>query len=133
MSDWNKKDIWSKRGKDFMVQISRHEKSSQPQYFGEGINCWAVYAYIYPEHRLFDRFEGSDMWQEAASCLPLHKGPSFLKIHRNDTGDICSYQVGADYSHAYDEHFSEYSNLDEAYQVKRDAQELFDWLSPLAE
>ena len=131
MSEWLKKDMWSKRGKDFMVQISRHTVAASliDQY--EGVNRWAVYAYIYPKHRHFQRFEGLDMWQEAASILPLHSGPSYLRAHRDDNGQIVSYQVGADYHHLYDDRFADYADLNHAFEVERDADELFDWLSPL--
>lgn len=129
-NEWLKKDVWSTRGKDYMVQISRHTVNPSSITPYEGVNRWAVYAYIYPKHRHFARFEGSDMCQDAASVLPLHAGPSFLQVHRDEKGEICSYQVGADYHHLYDDRFSDYSDLEEAYEVKRDAQELFDWLSP---
>jgi hypothetical protein len=131
MSEWLKKDQWSTRGKDYMVQISRHTVGVSSYAPDEGINRWAVYAYIYPKHRHFSRFEGLDMWQEAASALPLHAGPSYLRAHRDDEGNITSYQVGSDYHHLYDDRFADYADLEEAYEVKRDAQELFDWLAPL--
>ena len=129
MSEWLKKDVWSKRGKDFMVQIYRHtvEPSTITPY--EGVNRWAVYAYIYPKHRHFQRFEGSDMFQDATCVLPLHAGPSFLQIHRDEKGDICSYQVGADYHHYHDDRFAAYEDLNDASEVQFDAQELFDWLT----
>lgn len=129
-NEWLKKDVWSTRGKDFMVQISRHTVAPSSIDPYEGVNRWAVYAYIYPKHRHFDKFEGSDMFQDAASMMPLHAGPSFLQVHRDEKGEICSYQVGADYHHYRDERFADYADLEEAYEVKRDAQELFDWLSP---
>jgi hypothetical protein len=133
MNTWNKKDLWSTRGKDYMVQISRHTVDTSSYAPHEGVNRWAVYAYIYPKHRHFGRFEGSDMWQDAASVLPLHAGPSYLRIHRDEEGNITSYQVGADYYHMYDDRFADYADLEDAYEVKRDAQELFDWLKPLDE
>lgn len=132
-NEWLKKDVWSTRGKDFMVQISRRTVEPSPITPYEGVNRWAVYAYIYPKHRHFGRFEGSDMYQDATSVLPLHAGPSYLQVHRDENGDICSYQVGADYHHLYDDRFADYADLEQAYEVKRDAQELFDWLSPLSE
>jgi len=124
-SAWSKKDLWSRRNNKFTVEISRHTVTPPTIDPYEGVNRWAVYAYIYPGHRLFEKFDGDNMFQDAAVCLPLHKGPSYLRIHRNDKGEITCYQVGADYHHAYDEHFTEYATEQDAYRVFADADELY--------
>lgn len=126
MSQWNHKDEWRMSGKGFLVTVSRHSvNNSYDEY--EGVNRWAVYAYIYPGHWHFPRFEGKDMWQEAAVVMPIHGGPSFLKWHYDDAMQPCSVQVGGDYHHLHDD-FTRYATKEDAYAVFRDAEELFKWL-----
>ena len=88
-----------------------------------------MYAYLYPTHRLFKDFDGPKMWQPAAIALPLHGGPSLLHWHTGDDGKPCSVQIGADYHHLHDEHFSSYAIPSEAWEVFRDANRLFDHLA----
>ena len=129
MSAWEHKDEWRQRGKDFLVTISHHLVSPAPNQPYEGPNRWTVYAYVYPSHRLFSEFSGSDMWQRAATDIPLHGGPSFLRWHRDADGNPTSVQVGADYNHLYDGHFCNYETADEAQEVFADAQRLFEYLT----
>ena len=42
--------------------------------------------------------------------------------------DICSYQVGCDYNHLYDEQYTRMATPEEACSVFEDAEVLFDWL-----
>lgn len=128
---WLKKDVWKRQGKDFLVEVSRHTEPPSSINHWDGENRWCVYAYIYPKHRLFDRFDGESMLQDAACCLPLHRGPSYLRAHRGSDGQICSYQVGADYHHHGDDRFTHYDSDKDAYQVFVDADALFEHLSPL--
>ena len=72
MSKWDHKDEWHRHGKYFLVVVKRYsvgESSSFDLY--EGPHRWAVYAYVYPKHRLFGSFHGPAMWQPAAAALPL--------------------------------------------------------------
>lgn len=133
ITDWKKKDIWTRRDNKFCVEVSRHTVAPSSIDPYEGVNRWAVYAYIYPEHRSFARFEGNSMFQEATSSMPLHCGPSFLRIHRDDDGKIVCYQVGADYHHYGDDRFADYADEGDAASVFFDADELFKWLSDDAE
>ena len=125
---WDHKDEWRRRANDFTVTVTRH--MVEPSSFdpSKGQHRWAVYAYIYPRHRLFEGFSGDSLWQPAALNLPLHGGPSLLKWHVGDDGKPASVQVGADYGHLHDERFSHYATADDAVEVFRDAQNLFDWL-----
>ena len=45
-------------------------------------------------------------------------------------GSICSIQVGADYNHLWDAHYTYLATADEANSVFVDAEELFAWLIP---
>lgn len=126
MSDWKHKDEWSKRGKDFLVVISRHEAHLNDPY--EGPHRWAVYAYIYPAHAHFAAFKGPDMWQDA-TALGFHGMCSFLRYHHDEAGKVLSVQCGADYHHLHDDLFSDMATADEAYEVFWDADRLFETLT----
>lgn len=128
MNEWKRKDIWTRRTKGFCVEVSRH--TEQPcSYTDEGPNRWCVYAYIYPTHPHFAKFDGDRMWQDAATVLPLHGGPSMLRLHRDANCNMTSVQVGADYHHDCDAEFTHCADENEAYAVFKDAEKLFAWLS----
>ena len=132
MSKWVHKDIWRKYGNKFLIEVSRHDQelSEIDRAFGRGPNLWTIYAYIYPGHPRFSAFEGSDMWQPAASALPMHGGPSFMHVHESK-GVITSYQVGCDYRHLHDDYFST-MGADEVGRFMDDADEIFEYLSAKA-
>ena len=122
------------RGKDFMVQISRHgEPVMLSGCFDDlGEHCWCIYAYIYPKHPKFAEFKGTDMWQEATSSMPLHAGCSFFRYHYDDNGKVTSAQVGCDYNHLGDDYYTRLATREEARGVFRDAEDLFELLSNMA-
>ncbi len=130
---WDRKELWRKWADGFMVEVSRHEEPVRDQSFcydAEGPHRWCVYAYIYPKHPHFARFDGTEnMWQEAAAELPFHGGPSFYRKHINGGGEVVSYQVGADYHHLHDTHFTRCATPAEASEVFEDAQALFNRLN----
>jgi hypothetical protein len=126
---WKHKDIWSRRGKQFSVEVSRHLGSEDAF---EGPHRWAVYAYIYPDHPHFDKFDGPNLWQDATQVLPLHGGASLLEYPMYG-GKVTCVKVGADYHHLHDNAYTYYATADDAYQVFRDADELFDQLMAMAE
>lgn len=126
MSDWAKKDIWTRRGEGFLIEVSRHTVESRDPY--EGTNRWCVYAYVYPKHPHFKNFEGDRMWQDAAAAMPLHCGPSLLSWTYAEDGTALSVKVGADYHHLGDDSFSHYESMGDAVTVFRDAEELYAWL-----
>lgn len=129
MSDvkWDRKEEWRKPGKDFLIVVSRHEVQVDA-FWADGPHRWAVYAYIYPAHPHFAKFEGPDMWQPATD-LEFHAGCSFLRYHHDETGKVTSVQCGADYHHLHDDRFTEMETPEEAYQVFNDATELFERLT----
>lgn len=133
--DWKMKRIWQRRGTDFLIEISCHTADARQDPFqdpglipdNEGIYRWCVYAYIYPKHPYFYKFDDSDaMWQPAAQAMPLHRGPSYFRRHIEKDGNTTSIQVGADYHHYGDSLFTQQSKLDG--KVLTDAGELFNWL-----
>lgn len=132
MEEWNHKDEWRRRGKDFLVTITRHTEASFDPY--DGPNRWAVYAYVYPKHPYFDAFDGTETtWQDAASRMPLHGGPSFMRVHKDFDGKVTAQQVGADYHHLHDDAFAHHATKEDAYEVFNDAGELFQWLETMAD
>lgn len=127
---WSHKDEWKAAGSSFCVVVSRH--GVKPIDETEGANRWCVYAYIYPKHPHFKAFDGRDMWQEAATIMPLHSGPSFLRYHLDEDGEVTSVQVGADYNHYGDDRYTHMAARDDAIGVFHDAEALFKWLADRA-
>jgi hypothetical protein len=131
MGDWDRKDEWHKRGKDFLVVISRHEVMRTEASifdFDEGPHRWAVYAYIYPAHPHFAKFSGTDMWQDASN-LGFHGGCSLLRYHHEADGKVTSVQCGGDYNHLHDTRFTNMATAEDARAVFNDADELFERLT----
>lgn len=129
---WSHVEEWYKRGVDFQVMVKRWSISESCVNPREGCQIWNVYAYIYPKHRLWDGFEGPDMFQPAANNLPLHCGPTFLEYHIGQDGQdgkVEYLKVGSDYRHLGDERFSHYETREDALEVFQDAEELFTYLS----
>lgn len=136
MTKWRHKDEWRRSGKDFAVMVSRHSESDSCEPTGcfdsEGPNRWCVYAFIYPKHPHFVNFNGLNMWQDATS-LGFHGGCSFLKYHHDNNGNIVSIQCGCDYNHLGDWEYTRHATPDEAYEVLRDAENIFKRLQSMIE
>ncbi len=128
-TEWSHKDEWKRYGKDFCVVISRHEIGT---YFDNGPNGWCIYAYLYPAHPHFAKFEGRDIWQAATECMPLHGGCTYLDYPMSD-GKVTSVKVGCDYNHLHDEHYTHCATKDEAWDIFDDAEDLFNWLQEKAQ
>lgn len=124
---WKRKEVWHKYGDGFCVEVSHH--TSLPISKEEGPHRWCVYAYIYPTHPHFEKFEGDKIYQDAATALPLHGGASLLHWHQDGKGKITSVQVGGDYNHDGDAKYTHCEDSADAYPVFRDAEELVTWLS----
>lgn len=125
MSNWKHADAWKRRGTNFLIEVYHHEVEPS-SFLDEGPHRWAVYAYIYPEHPHFEKFDGSNMWQDATQVMPLHSGASLLEYPMYD-GEVTSVKVGADYHHLHDEHTNTASE-DDAWSIFVDAENLFNWL-----
>ena len=131
--DWRHKNEWGKDGRGFLVVVSQHSVPvDNDLWLREGPHRWCIYAYIYPSHPHFAKFSGPDMWQDAASCMPMHGGTSFLRWHYDDNGKPTSVQVGCDYNHLDDNRYTHMANRDEAKAVFNDADDLHQWLSAKA-
>ena len=130
MSNWKHKDIWKREGKDFLIEVSRHEGVADGR---EGTHRWAVYAYIYPAHPHFGEFAGDSLFQDATADLPGHSYCSYLRYHANAAGEVTSVQVGWDYHHDGDWMFTHDATKDDALRQFRDADALFDALQAMTE
>ena len=135
MSEWNHKDIWRfTDNKTFTVEVSRHQvKVHEGGCYNSDLgHRWCVYAYIYPTHPHFEKFDETDqMWQSAACAMPFHCGPSYLHRHmkmKDGKPVPVSIQVGADYNHDGDWTHTRNATMEDAYEVFGDADDLVRWL-----
>lgn len=117
-----------------MVEVYHYTEAlrEEPACFdSEGPHRWNVYAYIYPKHPHFAAFTRDEgMWQDAASMLSLHGGPSFLQFPQYDDKVTC-VKVGCDYNHLHDGYYTRFETQDDAYSVFADADDLFEQLTNL--
>lgn len=125
MSTWKRRELWHRRGDGFRVEVSHHTVELDGN---KGPNRWCVYVYIYPAHPHYSEFCGENMWQGAATALPLHGGPTMLRWHRDANGNPTSVQVGADYDHCGDAEYTYYENAFDAAEVFDNADELVAWM-----
>lgn len=124
MSDWKRKSIWQKRGKDCLVSVEHRIDDDAPD---RGPNRWNIYAYVYAEHPLFAKFEGDSIYQAATADMPLHGGCSYLYYHRDKGGAVRSVQVGCDYNHLHDREHT-HAEADEFAFYVREGDQLLAWL-----
>jgi hypothetical protein len=78
--NWRHCDEWKRDGRGFRITVVRWTADIDPLDPGKGPHRWAVYAYIYPGHPLFRSSSGSRLFQDAAISLPLHGGPSPVRL-----------------------------------------------------
>jgi len=118
-----KSESWFFRGEMFLVEV---KKTVYTRNIDE--NIWCVYFYLYPKHKLFDKFKTDDMFDDLVGNVPFHCGCTYSRWHHSGDKIECK-EYGCDYNHIYDDRYLKYKTKEEAYQVFRDAKELFDWLS----
>lgn len=129
MSGWERKEVWKRAGRGFLVEVSRHEVDVD---VGEGPHRWCIYAYIYPKHPAFGQFKvGGGMWEQPD--FGMHAGNSFFRTHYNGKGEIASFQVGCDYNHDGDDYFTHLATREDAGSVFYDASATFDALAAMEE
>lgn len=134
---WRRKELWSRKTATFCVEVSRHDEEPLSAISPElGPHRWCVYAYLYPAHPRFQKFDGTNsFFQSACSELPLHgviTGASYLQYHYAGGGQTVCIQVGADYNHLRDERFS-HTEPENSGEVFDDAERLFSYLQSEAE
>lgn len=130
---------WSFKGGDFNVQVVHHYRdvsATQATFMAHGLSQddtgqrWNVYAFIFPVHRLFADFDAlSDSFgQPVCQAMPFHLGPSFLRRHFNEKGEVICIQVGSDYNHLGDDRFECAETPEDAWRVFADADQLIEYL-----
>lgn len=121
--EWRHSDKWIRRGKNYSVEVSRHCIAPPGDDCAE--HYWCVYLYVYPKHPDFTRFDPSgNAW--AQPNYDCHSYVSLFNIHRNNAGEIVSFQLGWDYNHDGDSYYLECATADDAGSVFFDASRLFD-------
>lgn len=131
--DWSHKDEWKRSGRNYLVSVSRHsvERIEEAACFdSEGPHRWAVYAYVYPNHPLFPRFN-PEAGIHGQPSLPGHWYASFFRAHHDKDG-ITAYQLGWDYNHDGDWMFTQMETSSDAFEVFADAERLFTELEEIA-
>lgn len=124
---WRRSEEWQRDGDGFRVVV-KHTKNSPGPFSDRGPHYWYMYAYIYLWHPLFSTFTGPDINQPATRALPLHGGPTYFQRHCPPGGTSTAVQIGADYRHDGDNHFTFASTPTQASEVFDDADALFDYL-----
>lgn len=117
---WLHKDEWKREGKEFCVVVSRHTANTPD----EDKHRWCVYLYVYKRHPAFALFK-PDRGMFDQPHFNCHSYVSLFRVHRNDKGEIGSFQLGWDYNHDGD-NFGWRETPDDAAPVFWDAQQLFD-------
>lgn len=131
---------WTRRFGSFNVQVAQHFRDvseTQKAFAQSGIPSddggyrWNVYAFIFPQHPLFAEFDqkSDSFGQKVCVSLPFHYGPSYLRRHFNENGEVSCYQVGSDYNHLHDERFTRMAEPIDAARVFLDAADLIEALT----
>ena len=136
MINCEKQEHWKNRQDTFLIDIvhwtSPHYEIIDGKFVDVGIkNHWNVYAYIYPNHPLFDKFlcQNDEYWRnEYISNSPLH-GCSLYRKHESNS-KITAIQFGSDYGHI-DDDYIHVDNIDSAYCIQADAELLFEYIKNL--
>lgn len=135
LSDYRRKEVWAKRGKDFLIEVVRWETVTEEQYKdmrAEGLAfngrfIWNIYCYLYPNHRMFN-LPKNETYGECP-INSFHGGCTYVRWHRKADGEITAKAYGCDYNHYQDEHFTYIEKPEDAYEIFGDAKELFKELS----
>lgn len=111
--------IFMKRGDNFLIEI-KHTIDWAP-------NQWNVYAFIYPDHALFDSGELTEDTYGSGE-MPLHCGSTYCRWHKDTEGNVTSKQYGSDYAH-YMDNYRNISDIIDAPIISTDANNLFNYLT----
>jgi hypothetical protein len=132
---WKHKDIWKVDGDTFLIEVVRWSSPEYSQDYTEILGQkqhWNVYAYIYPEHPLFDKLDKthSNWYNQPIHHLNFHCGCTFMQWYVNEKGEFTSAKLGSDYGH-YRDNFEHISTKEDAWQVFGDAKTLYNQLLQL--
>lgn len=129
METFEAKRIWTKKGIDCSVEVSCHEGKEDGDV---GKYRWAVYAYVYRPHRLYERL----LADQSDHDLTCHSYQSYSHVHYNSIRVESStpvlmvvptcVQIGWDYNHLHDEWFT---RQEMCQSVFKDAKRLMEQLT----
>jgi len=114
------------KSSNFMVEICHWKNTSSIVFPIE--NKWNVYVYVYDNHPLFNDITSESLSDYGSVSFPLHSGASYHRWFFDNKGKCLYKKIGSDYGHVWDERYSSYETLNEAYQVEKDAKELFEFM-----
>jgi hypothetical protein len=131
MKNYKHKETWSRRGNNFLIEVTRWESMDKERYerlkkeigLLTGRFVWNVYCYIYPKHPFFNKSKTEDIFD--CPVENLHYGCTFAHWHNNKDGEVVCKQYGSDYGHYTDGEFAKIENPEDAYVVFNDAEDLF--------
>jgi hypothetical protein len=133
LKNFTHKETWSRRGKDFLIEVVRWESMTEETYnrikneigLDNGRYVWNIYCYIYPKHRLFEGISG----EGDCPVNVFHGGCTFEKWNTKLNGEVTSKQYGCDYNHYGDDGYTWMETPMQAITIFNDAQEIFEELS----
>lgn len=130
---------WSSKCNTFNVQVVQHfrDVSATQEAFkaqgwapDDGGWRWNVYAFIFPSHPAFAKFnpESDSFYQDVIAGMPFHSGASYIRRHFDHLGRVTCFQVGSDYNHLGDDRFTFMDSVFGAERVFADAIDLIRYL-----
>jgi len=132
MIKYRQHHTWLRRNSDltFAVEINHGIGDVDRYGTGDGTNTWAVYAYIYPKHWLFDEIDiNGGMFQDATDIPGGNWYCSYFRPHYNrELSEVVSVQFGWDYQHNNDT-LCDVDCAENASRVFHDAETLFEYLN----
>lgn len=133
MENYSHKDVYTRRkGILFTIEICRLSVEDYDPYkeFSRGENRWFVYAYLYPNHPLWEFLkEKSTDNPSWLFNLNVHGNMSYYSVWKDVKCNVTSYELGWDYNHPGDDRFTYYKTPEEARSVFCDADRLYSILS----
>jgi hemoglobin-like flavoprotein len=130
MKAWEEIKKWHKRHRTFCVEIKHW---INPLLQDRGEHMWNVYANIFDSHPLFNIFNNQTQKDIDELEGYLHWGITYKREITSlqrlyDPDKVKTVVIGSDYNHLHDKRFTHMATLEEASEVKDDAEALFSYL-----
>ena len=115
LKEWENMESWLKKGITFNVEVKRWSYTSNKILK----NMWNIYVYYF---RLDDDFDKVKENNDDLLGYNFHGGITYHKVEDS------FIRIGCDYAHAGDDRFHTYSTKEEALEVFKDADEIYQYL-----
>ena len=128
--EFTKKEIWTKHGDYFLVEVVHWTSPDYDYITYEKIgikNHWNVYLKLFKKHPLFGKLDFShDVYynQPLIGGLDFHSGITFMEWLYDVEGNPIRCTLGSDYGHIYD-NMEDIATEKDAWNVFRDADSLY--------